>query len=457
MSGGAIYEGHLGDHMSMPESGQPAVQSRTNHTPWRRRAAMVAAGAAIVTTACGAVHIGSAADAAIAQKTTAPSGKLPGMFLIGTWEQPVNPRTILPNDVLGSNNFAYWKSLGINTLVEIPQVGFTAQQYVAWDQAAASAGLWTMRRPFNDNPAVDHGGSTSIAWNLPDEPDKVLAPAHKTPAEIKQDAANDKAANPSRPTYLSLVGGALAYGWTCSSTNKIACNGGAYAPYANWLSVDDYPFDANHKSTTGAKNYISMIGQEMDALWKVGSASAVRMAFIETGHIGSTKNPTVTAAAMKAEIWEAVVHGARGIVYFSDTTPGGQTNTQGQVVTPATTYNNTATSKGAQPGIPSMMKQQNSWLKSLQSVLAGTINPTGISISVPGPLDAGWRKTSTGLKYFFVVNTSNSYVTKTFRFNGVGGNKGASVYNESRSIHLNGSGYATDSFKPYAVHIYVVR
>lgn len=393
---------------------------------------------------------GSSANAAIATKSTATVGKLPSTFLIGVWEQPINPRAQNANDVHGADNFAYWKSLGINTLVEIPQNGYTVQQYIDWDNAAAAAGLWTMRRPFNDNPSVDHGGSTQIAWNLPDEPDKVLAPAHMTPAQIKAFYQADKAANPSRPAYLSLVGGAMAYGWKCGPTNQIACGANTLAPYADWLSADDYPFDAGRPAGT----QIRVIGKEMDALFKMGKPSAPRMAFIETGHIGNNRK-TVTAAQMKAEIWEAITHGARGIIYFANRTPVAY-NAQGQKITPTTTYDNSALSKGGQPGVPAMIKSQNALLKSLQSALAGVINPTGISVSVSGALDAGWRKASTG-RYFIVVNTSGSTVRQTIRFNGVGGNKGAAVIGERRSVHLNGAGQVTDSFAPYAVHIYQVR
>lgn len=418
---------------------------------WRRR--LVAAGA--ITVAVGtayAVPGTPSASGAIASYPAAPGGFLRSHFLIGTWEQPISSRQHSGTSATGvSNNFAYWKSLGVNTLVEIPQLGYSAAQYVAWDQAAAKVGLYEMRRPFADNPSADSSGrnaSNMIAWNLPDEPDKAQAPAHMTPAQIQSLHDADKQANPSRPVYLSLVGNLLMCGSCLTTASSL---GGPEKPYgaalssSDWLSADDYPVDAGHNPP------ISIIAREMSGLFQVGSRYAGRMAFIETGHIGNTTRTPVSAAQMKAEIWESVVHGARGIIYFSDTTPQVK-NSAGQWTTPTTTYDNTGPSTR---NIPATMKSQNALLASLTGVLQGTINPSGISVSVPAPLDAGWRANASG-KYFIVVNTSATQVRKSFKFNGVGVNKNASVVQERRNVWINGSGYGTDTFAPYAVHIYKV-
>lgn len=388
-----------------------------------------AAATGLLATACGGTPAGSGTVPAD------PPTSTPGhsAFLIGTWEQPISS----PQHPNGTN-FGYWKGLGINTLVEIPQTSdLNATTAAQWDSAACSAGLSTMRRPINDDPMHDTSGRTSscmVAWNLPDEPDLEGVPGvSMSPAQIAALAQKDKAANPQRPVYLSLVGVRVM---TASRLPQERPYAAVVGP-TDWLSVDDYPVDA------GRLNPIHIIARELDGLAQIGPASAKRMAFIETGHVGNQRTP-ITPDQMRAEIWQAVIHGARGIIYFSDTAPA-----QGQGA--PSSYDNTTA------GIPQMMASQNAILTSLADVLVSPSDPSALTVTVSarGPvLEAGWRTGPDGRTYVIVVNTSATGGTASLTFRGAGGSSSASVVSENRSITIGSGGAATDTFGPYGVHIY---
>lgn len=396
--------------------------------------------AGLITTACGGTSSAPGASRTAVSEPPQPASDH-STFLIGTWEQPISSAQH-PN----GTNFEYWKSLGINTLVEIPQTGeLNATTAAQWDSAACAAGLSEMRQPINGDPMRDTSGRNSpcmIAWNLPDEPDLPSIPGvSMTPAAIAAEKQKDNAANPGRPVYLSLVGLRVL----ASSLRPTERPYGAVLGQSDWLSADDYPVDA------GRATPVQIIGRELEGLAVVGPATANRMVFIETGHVGNRRTP-ITPEQMRAEIWTAVVHGARGIVYFSDTAPA-----QGQGG--PSTYDNTTTTAG----MPAMMSSQNTLLTSLAGVLVGPRDPgsfgaTASAAAGGGPVvETGWRTGPSGEKYVIVVNTGGAAGTVTLTFRGIAGTGSASVVSENRTITIDSRGVASDTFAPYAVHIYRLR
>jgi hypothetical protein len=282
--------------------------------------------------------------------------------------------------------------------------------------------------PVNDNVSTDPGrGATNrLAWLLPDEPD-VHNSGYKTPTQVTNTCNAYRSAQPSQQRWLSLSGSPLV-----GSGPGVAVDQ-KYAACATWVSTDYYPFD--RRLSTDPATQIGQIGQEMDNLRRVAPTKN-RLAFIETGKIARNNTP-VTPAQMKAEIWEAIAHGARGIIYF-----------------PCTVWTNPIKRNNTTTGIAPMIKAQNALITRYASVLQGVVNPTGISLSAPAPFDTGWRKDSAGHKYFILINKSGVARAVKMRFAGVGGNRTASAIGESRTTRIDGAGYATDSLPAFGVRIY---
>ena len=147
----------------------------------------------------------------------------------------------------------------------------------------------------------------------------------------------------------------------------------------------------------------------------------------------------MTPSQFRAQIWNAVIHGARGIVFFPfdvGETPWSYDTTPSDVI--------------------DEMRIQSALITQISLPLQGEINPSGFSASVEAPLEAGWRDTEEAA-YFLVLNLSGSPIDNiTVTLTGVSDATAAEALNESRSLVLT-QGVLTDTFGPHQLHIYVVR
>jgi hypothetical protein len=167
--------------------------------------------------------------------------------------------------------------------------------------------------------------------------------------------------------------------------------------------------------------------------------------FIEIACVTSN-SPTVPPGGVRAEMWDAIIHGARGIFVFTYV---------GQINSPTSDGGGCAAMPAANGA---ELKTQSAVITSLANVIQDKINPSTLSATMSSPaLEAGWRDTPSG-KYFFVLNTTNAAISGpvTINLTGVGSATTATVYGESRSVSLTGGSF-TDTFGPYALHIYVAK
>jgi hypothetical protein len=278
------------------------------------------------------------------------------------------------------------------------------------------------------------------------------------------------ALDPATPTFLNsgINGlGPTASGWPYS--------GGSYNyqmlfQSIDWVCNDLYPYggssynDTELRGSQGGdhvvtaadvaqwpqlapmlgKGAITAIGQVTEKLRSV-MPNKTYFSFIEVACVTASA-PTVPPGGVRAEIWDAIIHGARGIFIFAYT---------GQI--------NSATSDGggcaAMPAAnKTELKNQSALVTSLAPVIQDVVNPSTLGATLSAQaLEAGWRDTPSG-KYFFVLNTTNAALPgpATITLSGVGGATTATVYGESRSVSL-ANGSFTDTFGPYALHIYVVK
>jgi len=383
------------------------------------RACLGASLTAALVAACGGSS-GTAAPAGTAQATAAPGSAAGGAPAPGAG--PVSLAHLFPIGVYvqAPDNFELWKSRGVNTMVVVPDG--TSEE--AWNKAAIRDGLYEIRAPAS-NPASDVGDRNLLAWALPDEPDDVTTQIPY--AKVQQTYRAWKRVDPRLPVYINFNGQFNQHDVTTNASGTSWYH--QYVMGANWITSDLYPVN------NGQGNDLGMIGQEVTELRQLAGSKPV-FVFIESGAY-AVGNPVITPDQFRGEVWEAIVHGARGIFYFP------------VQVTPHFKYDVTP------PAVAAEMTRQDATITKLASVLQGTINPPSLGATAPAPLQLAWRS-SAGRSYFFVLNLSPRAVShQAITLRGVGSAASAAVYGENRTVPISNN-TITDNFGPYAVHIYQV-
>lgn len=206
----------------------------------------------------------------------------------------------------------------------------------------------------------------------------------------------------------------------------------SYLPFTDWLSHDAYP--------------VNWGGVPLDRPARTADklrrwSSKPQLVYVEASpRIYRPDSIGPMADELRAEIWLAIVHGARGIVYFvsSDCSAG-----------PC------MTADGSVPEVDAEMTVQNQRIAGLAPILQSQINPPWLGFtggSVP-PLEATWRQYG-GHDYLIVLNSSAGTVTQHMVFVGLDmSTNQLSVIGENRNIAID-DGQFTDTFHAYEVHVY---
>ena len=258
--------------------------------------------------------------------------------------------------------------------------------------------------------------------------DRTLPPAIKAMSDAI------RAADPTRPTYGQYTKPvALGHGLD-QATRK------AYVDAVDIVSFDYYP--------------ISDPWQPNDSLWQQADAvSDVRdlaarnkpvWAFIETSRLFG-ENPVgrakPTDAQIQAQVWHAIIGGARGIEYFNHNFSGDPTYTQHLLIDP--NYASTSLAVG----------KTNSQIHALAPVLNAPFADGALTVQ-SGQVNA-MVKHYKGAYYLFVGSRSKSSQTVTMKINGLA-NAPVTVLNENRTTNVT-DGTLTDTFSgETAVHIYKI-
>ena len=355
----------------------------------------------------------SSAKTDFAMVTNAPSDIAPPTFFsIGVWS-PI------------MSSFDRWKARGINTLVQYESASATIDQ---WTQAAVDRGLYMIRRP-RPNPADDIGQKYLIAWAHPDEPD--IASTGHPASFIASEYAKWKAINPKMPVWVNFSGGFVDQ-WQGTQGYK------DYKPFldaTDWVSSSVYPVAGwSHPDN------LDLAGLSVDRLEK-WSQGKPQFAAIETGNQALPWMPSdstgPTPGQFKAEIWDSIIRGARGIIYFP------------QRFKPTFSYDDTP------PEVVDEMIRQNARMTALGPVLLSPSDPATLGFEADAPLEASWRF-YTGKAYFVVLNMSGRTLKdQPIYFAGTGKAKSATVTFEKRTVGIH-RGSLTDSFAPFETHVYEV-
>ncbi len=345
---------------------------------------------------------------------TLPRTDLTTFFPIGAFLQP-------------TYTFSDWKARGVNTMVGFESYG-DATTFEQWTQVANDRGLKYMREPLA-NPALDKTDPNLLSWLYPvDEPDLTDLATAQPPAQAEFNLL--RSIDPTRPIATTYAGG-YVLDWLKGVRDRNYYE--TMTQYTDWVMPCIYPVTGWNQPEN-----ISGVGKLVDrvAEWFPGKRN---IAYIETSNqnlpwVGPQERG-VTPDEFRGEVWDAVIHGATGIVYFPHS---------------LTPFNYDATPAN----VIAEMTVQNARLSKFGTALLTTQNPAGTSISNNGTIETSWRIFN-GKKYYFTLNLSANAVSNvSLATTGLAPATTLAVDGENRSVTLQ-NGNIIDSFKPYEMHVYV--
>ena len=347
-----------------------------------------------------------------------PTG--PSFFPIGVWLQ-------------SPEHAPAYKAIGINTFVGLWK-GPTEDQLAA----LAKNDMFVVA---SQNDVGLHSTYRGIikGWLQDDEPDNAqptrlgmhvsCVPANEVVRRTKQMKARDD----SRPVMINFGQGlANKYWW-----GRGLCFGdenyySVAVREADILSFDIYPVSS---STPQVKGKLEYVARGVTRLTKLAVDGQKVWAVIETTAIDPKH--AVTPAQVRAEVWMAIIHGAKGIVYF--------------VHEFAPVFREDAIFR--HPDVTREVAQTNALIKSL-AIPLNTPDLAGIlSVQSTTPIATIVKQYENAI-YIFAVAMNNSASKPRFAIKGFDASK-AVVIGEDRSVTIT-HGTFEDSFDGYGVHIYKI-
>jgi hypothetical protein len=311
------------------------------------------------------------------------------------------------------NNLA----LGVNTFM-----GSATGDEATLAQAVARAGAYYVAS-YDPTRAGDLPGT--IGYYLPDEPDN----NGELPAALPQTQRVS--------TTGKLVFETFSHHYWAGAADPPVGSKAVYPPYfanVDVIGTDVYPYAkfCGNKWISGASVF-----DLQHALVQQANGKPT-FQWIETTPLGGLcadpANPQLTAARIRAELWDAVAGGAKGLGLFTWANQGG---TWGSFV--------------VAPEIQQQIKTETGRIAALTDVLMSP--PLPVRARPQSPLRASARVYG-GQTYVIAVNNSPSPVTTSFAVPGLR-SRTASLWQESRSVKVNRGQAVSDRFDPYGVHIYI--
>ena len=354
----------------------------------------------------------------------------PDYFPVAVWLQ--NPA-----------NAARYKAAGINL-------------YVALWQGPTEAQLTALRAA--NMPVVCEQNAVGLAhksdpiivgWMHGDEPDNaqpVTDPATGQkgygpcvpPARIVADYQRLRAADPTRPILLNLGQGVANDDWKGRGPGAKLQDYETYVRGGDIVSFDVYPVAGLDRPD--GENFLWYVPKGVDRLVKWTGGKKPVWNCVECTRIGSGKKPTPDQ--VRAEVWMALIHGSRGLIYFV------------HEFKPA--FNEHALLDD--PAMLAQVTRINRQIHALAPVLnSPTVEraATVRSSSPQVPIDLMVKRQGKAT-YVFAVGMRNGRARGEFTVRGLAPTARAEVLGESRTIPVQNGAFG-DDFTPYAVHLYRIR
>ena len=303
----------------------------------------------------------------------------------------------------------------------------------------ARAGVYMIARPGPGFPR-DAARGVLLAWLAKDEPDNAqrlpgggFGPC--IPAEDLVAAANAQRAADGMPIFQNFGRGVAVPDWK----GRGSCAGDDADYYPQAVGAGDIDaFDVYPVASADGKLELVAQGTRNLKRW-IGRADTPQWSFIEAAPIFGGAVPT--PAQVRAMAWMAITNGSRGIVLFpwQLTEAGKRLHEDGLF---------------AYPALVAAVRDLGDELRTLAPVInAGAPLPGAAAHSDGGGLSMMARRWE-GADYLFAVSESPRPLRADFTLPGVTGER-ATVLGEQRTVAVSG-GRFTDTFAPYAVHLYTL-
>jgi hypothetical protein len=336
-------------------------------------------------------------------------------------------------------NAERYQAIGINTFVGIWR-GPTEEQLDALDEAGIRLVCGQNERSlrFRDRPTI-------VGWMHGDEPDNAQSLGEGKgygppipPATIVENYRRIREADPERPVLLNLGQGVAWDGWYGRGvrTNHPE-DYPEYLRGCDIASFDIYPASHEKEAIAGKLWYVPR-GVDRLRRW-TGDRKPV-WCCIETTRIDNV-NRKPTPEQVRSEVWMALIHGAKGIIYFAH-------QFQPEFIEAGLL---------ADEEMARAVTALNRQVLELAPVLNGPDVEGAASVGSSEedvPIDVVVKRHD-GSTYLFAVAMREGEATARFTMPGAGDAR-VEVLGEDRTIEAIG-GQWEDRFSGYQVHLYRIR
>lgn len=344
----------------------------------------------------------------------------PNFFPIGVWLQ-------------SPTRAAAYKRIGINTFVGLWK-GPTETQL----SELAKSGLFAVTS--QNNVALSSANRQVIkAWLHTDEPDNaqpiglgMYGPCVPS-AEVVRQTQEFKARDATRPVLLNFGQGLANEFWrgrgSCTDDREyyqIASRG------TGILSFDIYPVGSRTPQVKGKLEYVA---RGVTDLVKLAEDGQRVWAILETTALDPDR--PILPAEIRAEAWMALIHGARGLVYFV------------HEFSPSTRED----AIFRHPDVVAEVTKINGLIQSLAVELNSPSAPERVNLTSETPI-VTMVKERDNVLYVFAVAMTNVPSRSHFVIAGLGDAE-ARVLGEDRNVAI-AQGRLDDDFEGYGVHIYEI-
>jgi hypothetical protein len=288
-----------------------------------------------------------------------------------------------------------------------------------------------------------------IGWMHGDEPDNaqpVTDPVTGkksygppvSPSRIVADYKKLRTLDPTRPILLNLGQGVANDEWIGRGAGAKLSDYETYVDGSDIVSFDVYPVAGLNKPNS--ENYLWYVPKGVERLvnWTEGRKPVWNCIECTRIDAGTTK---ATPHQVRAEIWMALIHGSRGLIYF--------------VHEFKPRFNEHALLDD--PEMLAAVTGINRQVRALAPVLNSPVVPRGTSVTVTSseakvPI-AVLTKRHAGAVYVFAVGMRNGAARGVFTLPGLSKTAKVEVLGENRRVKVAG-GRFEDEFAPYDVHLY---
>jgi hypothetical protein len=314
-------------------------------------------------------------------------------------------------DQCSGSDVAHARALGINLILNEACAGVSAQRQLEMITGKSLAVL-----PIRS----DHiRGGGLVGWTYPDEPEN----NHWTPESLRNSFADP--GNDGLVSFLTTAGGFFRAPYRDNRVDR-----GTYSEFARLADIagfDLYPLGHCQTDLSAVfdaqREFVALAGRRPTFQW------------IETGPIkpeycGGFK---MTPAQLRAEVWLAIVGGARGIGFFTHTwTPN-------------------ENAFDVSPELQHMMKRLTQLINDVHLGILGTTIASGSNSGAIKTL----ARTTADRTFVFGVNAESGYTRVQVLVPDL--RDGAlTVYGENRAVQVHDHRFI-DTFTPLAAHVYVQR